>query len=351
MDKIQEFEFYMRRCLELANLGLGNVQPNPLVGTVIVHDYRIIGEGYHIKFGGAHAEVNAINAVKDKDKLKDSTLYVNLEPCSHHGKTPPCTDLILQTGIPRIVIGNVDSYYEVAGKGISKLRNAGCEVEVGILSGECREINRRFFTFYEEKRPYIILKWAQTNDGFIDMIRDHSNPLQPTWITSETSRILVHKWRSEEDAIAIGRVTAEMDNPRLDNRSWKKKSPVRILVDRELKISKKHHIYDDICKTLIINEKISEITGNTKLVKLNFDSDFLQSFMNLLYNSDIQSVIIEGGAFLINSFIETNNWDEARVFIGDVNFGNGIMAPQIDKKPVASERLFSANLLYFRNRY
>jgi diaminohydroxyphosphoribosylaminopyrimidine deaminase / 5-amino-6-(5-phosphoribosylamino)uracil reductase len=229
-------EKFMTRALELAQLGIGNVAPNPMVGCVIVHQGKIIGEGYHHEYGKAHAEVNAINSVKNHQLLPESTLYVTLEPCSHFGKTPPCADLIIREKIPNVVIGTIDPFSRVAGTGIEKLQNAGCKVEVGILKEKCQEVNRRFFTFHKKKRPYIILKWAQTEDGFIDIDRSIEHFGQPTWITNDLSRIAVHKMRSEESAILVGTNTAQKDNPSLTVRDWYGSHPLRLVIDRNLRL-------------------------------------------------------------------------------------------------------------------
>ena len=231
-------EKYLKRCIELAKQGLGNTYPNPLVGSVVVYNGNIIGEGYHKKCGEAHAEVNAVNSVKDKSLLCKSTLYVNLEPCSHIGRTPACSTMIIANKIPKVVIGSIDSFSKVSGKGVEMLKQAGIDAKVGILEKECRNLNKRFFTFHEKKRPYIILKWAQTKDGFIDIIRTNKNQTGE-WITNELSRALVHKWRSEESSIMVGTDTANMDNPRLDVREWTGKNPLRISIDRKLRLTKK----------------------------------------------------------------------------------------------------------------
>ena len=246
---MQNEEFFLNKCIEIARLGIGNVSPNPMVGSVIVYKGEVIGEGYHEKYGSDHAEVNAINSVKDKSLLSKSTLYVNLEPCSHFGKTPPCSDLIIKHRIPKVVIGCIDTYSKVAGTGIGYMRNAGIDVKVGIMEKESRELNKRFFTFHEKKRPYIILKWAESKDGFIAP----KHQTEPFWMTSSKSKILVHKWRSEEDAILVGRITAEKDNPSLTVREVKGKNPIRIVIDKDLKLSSDLNLFDSNTKTLIFN--------------------------------------------------------------------------------------------------
>jgi diaminohydroxyphosphoribosylaminopyrimidine deaminase/5-amino-6-(5-phosphoribosylamino)uracil reductase len=276
-------EKYMKRCLELARFGLGNVAPNPMVGAVIVYNGFIIGEGYHQKYGGAHAEVNAINSVRDKSLLDKSTLYVNLEPCSHFGKTPPCADLIVERKIPKVVIGTMDTFEKVSGRGAAILEKNGIKVCRGCLEKESREINKRFFTFHEKKRPYVILKWAETADGFIDRVREPGQT-EPSWITDEIARMLVHKWRTEEQSIMIGTHTAMMDNPRLNVRSWTGKNPVRIVLDRELKLSSVLHIFDQSQPTLVFTEKKAESGVNPEYIKVRFDDTLLTAIMNECYN-------------------------------------------------------------------
>lgn len=321
----------MQRCIELALNGLGYVAPNPMVGAVIVLDDKIIGEGYHKAFGDHHAEVNAIQSVSSKALLKKATLYVNLEPCCHHGKTPPCTDMIVHSNISDVVIGSVDPFDAVAGKGIARLRNRGCRVRVGVLKDQCKELNKRFFTFHEKKRPYIILKWAQTADSFIDIDRLPNAEKRPTWITSEKLRLLVHKWRTEESAIMVGTQTALKDNPRLNVRDWCGPSPIRIIPDRKLKLTPAYHLMDNTQPTIIINEIIEESNGLIKYVKIRPSEDLVQFVLDLLYRENIQSLFVEGGRQLLQSFIDKNTWDEARIFTGKQFFGSGIPAPLISK--------------------
>ena len=310
MSELAIHKHYMLRCLELAKSGLGKVAPNPLVGCVIVYKDKIIGEGFHRKYGGPHAEVHAVNSVIDDAKLKESTLYVNLEPCSHYGKTPPCTDLIIRKKIKKVVIGCRDVYAEVDGKGIEKLKKAGIEVITGVLEEESREINKRFFTYHQKKRPYIILKWAQTLDGFIDKRRDHRK-VKDARITNEISRSLVHKWRTEEQGIMVGTETAIADNPKLNVRNWTGKNPLRIAVDRSLRIPETHHLLDRSVPTLIFCEKEKENKENLKFYKINFANQSLQEMLDLMYKNNIQSIIVEGGEKLLNSFIKIkdNNYD------------------------------------------
>ena len=297
-----EDEKYMQRCLELAKLGLGEAAPNPMVGSVIVHKGKIIGEGYHHKSGDAHAEVNAINSVKDQALLTDSTIYVNLEPCAHYGKTPPCADLIVEKKVPRVVIGCVDSFAKVAGKGIEKLRKAGCDVKVGVLEQECLELNKRFFTFHEKKRPYIILKWDETTDGFIDVLRKPTDPIEPHWITNDLAKKLVHKWRTEETAFMVGTNTARNDNPRLTTREWSGRNPVRLVVDRSLSLDRSLYIFNNEAKTYIFNSKKTETIENLEFVKVDFDESILSNVLNRLYESDIQSIVVEGGRQLMQNY-------------------------------------------------
>lgn len=324
---------YMKRCLELALLGLGYTAPNPLVGSVVVYNDTIIGEGYHKEYGDSHAEVNAINNVRNSGLLPYSTLYVNLEPCCHHGKTLPCTDLIIKSGIKKVVIGSVDIHHVVAGKGISKLRNSGCDVRTGVLKNECLKLNRRFFTFHEKKRPYIILKWAQSADGFIDFERPPETAIGPNWITSKYLRMLVHKWRAQEQSIMAGTNTVLKDNPSLNVRLWHGKNPLRIVIDNDLKISKNFNVLDNSQSTLIINKKKEKEENNTKWLKLNCSyNELIQELMNYLYTQHIQSVFVEGGRELLQSFIDQGFWDEARIFSGQQFFAGGTSAPLIRGK-------------------
>jgi len=342
-------EIYMQRCLELAKNGLGHTAPNPMVGSVIVANNGIIGEGYHQKCGEAHAEVNAINSVKNSSLLSSATLYVNLEPCSHFGRTPPCSNLIIEKKIPKVVIACVDTFSEVAGRGIERLRKAGCDVVVGVLERESRELNRRFFTFHEKKRPYIVLKWAQSADGFIDVHRTKDMPISPLWITNEAARQLVHKWRTEEDAIWVGTNTAEKDNPKLNVRDWAGKNPLRIVLDKSLRLDPQLALFDGTLPTLVFTEKSAQNFDNVEFVKLNFDKNLLQSILNQLYLRNIQSVFVEGGSKLIESLITENLWDEARVFTGNRTFGSGLKSPHFTPQPIVCEEFGNSRLRYYRN--
>jgi diaminohydroxyphosphoribosylaminopyrimidine deaminase / 5-amino-6-(5-phosphoribosylamino)uracil reductase len=331
-------EQLMHRTFELAQLSVGKVSPNPRVGCVIVHDGKIIGEGWHQKFGEGHAEVNAIQNVGDRSLLKESTLYVNLEPCSHVGKTPPCADLLIRHQVKKVVISTIDSNPLVGGKGIEKLRQAGIEVEVGILKKEGRELNKRFFTFVEKKRPYIILKWAQTADGFIARSNFDSK-----WISSEYSRQLVHQWRSEEDAVLVGKNTALYDNPFLTVRDWAGRNPVRVVIDRSLQLPKTLHLFDGTIKTICYNYLLEAEETNVDYVKIN-EANFTDQLLADLHTRGIQSVIVEGGAKTLNEFIEKNSWDEARVFTSKNVFGAGIAAPKISSLK-STEQLVGDDLL------
>ena len=338
---------YMARCIELARNGMGSTSPNPMVGCVIVYKNKIIGEGYHKKAGEAHAEVNAINAVTDKKFLTNSTLYVNLEPCSHFGKTPPCSELIIKQKIPRVVIGTIDPNLQVAGKGVAKLKAAGCDVTLNVMKPECNELNRRFFNFHQNKTPYIILKWAQTIDGFIDIDRDENCEKRPTWITDETCRKLVHKWRSEEDAILVGTNSARMDDPELTTRNWEGKNPLRLVLDRKLSLPKSLKLFNSITPTVIYNESVSKTIENNEYKAIDYNN-VLNEILTDLYSRSILSLIVEGGEKLLTSFITQGLWNEARVFTGSTNFTKGIKAPGIKQEPVEIKLVGNSTLNMFR---
>ena len=337
----------MQRCLDLALLGKGFVAPNPMVGCVIVCDDKIIGEGYHQHYGQAHAEVHAIHLVKDKQLLKRSTLYVNLEPCSHWGKTPPCANLIIEHHIPKVVIGTIDSHSKVAGKGVHRMQQAGIEVTVGVLDEACKLLNKRFFSFHERHRPYIILKWAQTKDGFIDIAPHLKSTVKGLWITNDLCRKLVHKWRAEEMAIMVGTHTALTDNPSLTTRDWAGKSPIRISIDKQLVFSKQLHLLDDTVPTIIFTNKKAEDSINTHYISLSEIT--ADTMIAELFQQNIQSVIIEGGTKLLQSFIDQNLWDEARVFTGDKQFVEGVKAPLFEAVPARSELLEETRLDWYFN--
>lgn len=339
---------YMQRCLDLAKNGLGMTYPNPLVGSVIVYKDRIIGEGWHKKSGEAHAEVNAVNSVADKSLLKQSTLYVNLEPCSHFGKTPPCADLIVKYGIPNVVIGTVDPNSVVSGNGIAKLKAAGIGVTVGVLQAECHEHNKRFFTFHKKKRPYIILKWAESADGFI--APQTKDGRKPVWITTAASRQLVHKWRSEEQAILIGTQTAVDDNPKLNIRDWAGNAPTRIVIDRSQRIPTDSHVFDNQTKTIVISEKnFSHDKENIIFEVIDFSRNVLHQTMNVLHRHQIQSVIIEGGRQTLQAFIDAALWDEARVFKGNMALHEGTASPIFSATIATKQAISNDELLIYRN--
>ncbi|MCD6355334.1 MAG: bifunctional diaminohydroxyphosphoribosylaminopyrimidine deaminase/5-amino-6-(5-phosphoribosylamino)uracil reductase RibD [Prolixibacteraceae bacterium] len=342
-------EKYMQRCLDLARLGLGSVAPNPLVGCVIVHNNKIIGEGFHQKYGQPHAEVNAIKSVKNTELLQNSTLYVTLEPCAHHGKTPPCSDLIVEKKIRKVVIGTVDPFAKVAGKGIEKLKKGGIEVELGVLEKECRQINRRFFTFHEKQRPYIILKWAQTLDGFLDVDRTEKDFGEPTWITGDLALRLVHKIRSGEESILVGTNTAQKDNPSLTVRHWKGRNPLRVVVDKNLRLQKKLHLFDQSAKTVVFTALQNENRENLSFSKIDFNQNIIPQILNELVRREILSVIVEGGKQLLESFIEAGMWDEAHIFFGNTFFYNGVRAPQIKGRVSSQEMLDSDKLVILQN--
>ncbi len=339
---------YILRCIELAKNGLGTTYPNPMVGAVIVHQNKIIGEGWHRKAGETHAEVLAIRSVKNPKLLKDSSIYVSLEPCSHHGKTPPCSDLIIQHKIPRVIIGIQDPFAQVNGLGIQKLKEAKCSVTLSSLQKECFELNKRFFTFHQKKRPYIILKWAETEDGFIDKLRQNNSP-KINWITNTYSKQLVHKWRSEEQAILVGTHTVLNDNPQLNNRLWAGQNPIRIIIDRHLRIPHHFNVYDLSQKTIFLNQTISKQVGSSQYIKTNF-KNLPKEVCSILFEQNIQSVIIEGGKLTTQSFIDCNLWDEARVFVGQKTFDQGIQSPTLKNHYLSSKRSIKNDaLLLFKN--
>lgn len=317
---------YMRRALELAEWGRGHVSPNPMVGCVIVHEDRIIGEGWHREYGGPHAEVHAVNSVENQALLSDSTVYVTLEPCAHWGKTPPCANLLVEKKVKKVVIAATDSNPLVGGKGIDILKNAGIEVESGVLEKEARWQNRRFFTQIEKQRPYIILKWAQTQDGFVARENFDSK-----WISNSQSRQLVHKWRAEEDAILVGKNTAAYDNPRLDVRDWVGKNPIRVVLDSRLFLPKGLNLFDHSIPTLVFNTLKSETEENLELIQ--FPEITPETVLKELHSRKIQSLIVEGGSQVLTQFIQSGLWDEARIFKAQTRFGRGISAPELNQNP------------------
>jgi diaminohydroxyphosphoribosylaminopyrimidine deaminase/5-amino-6-(5-phosphoribosylamino)uracil reductase len=357
LPALNVYEKYITRCIQLAKLGAGYVTPNPMVGAVLVHDGKIIAEGYHEKFGGPHAEPNCISSVKEKDQklISSSTLYVSLEPCVHFGKTPPCTDLIIQKKIPRVVIGCRDPFPEVRGKGIEKLMAAGVEVVQGILEDECKELNKRFFVFHTEHRPYIILKWAQTSDGFIATSPQkqgafEDSTIQRLFITNEYTNRLVHKWRSEEQAILIGTNTAIADDPQLTTRLWKGKSPTRLVVDMDLSLPSHLHLFDKTIPTIVFNTRKHEENKELMYYQVTEDVSLVHQVCNALYQLQIQSVIVEGGARLIQSFIDEGVWDEARVICNrQLAIGKGLNAPQLtEQTKIYEETISSDNIEFFK---
>lgn len=389
----------MHRCIELAKLGAGNVAPNPMVGAILVYEDRIIGEGYHQKYGEAHAEVHCIGQAAQSgqaDIISKSTLYVSLEPCAHFGKTPPCADLIIKHKIPKVVIGCRDPFKEVNGKGIEKLRAAGIEVELGVLEEECKELNKRFFTFHTEARPYIILKWAETGDGFI--ATSPQTPLQGRGaltssgqkevfnlsesktpviaseakqqeglgeasplggggagtrllISNQYTNRLVHKWRSEEAAILVGTNTVEYDNPELTTRLWPGHSPMRLIVDMQLRLSSSLRVFNQQARTVIFNAVRQEEKGNLLYYQVTEDVSIVHQIANALYQLKIQSVIVEGGARLLQSFIDERMWDEARVISnGQMAIGKGLPAPVLNHSTNSTEiNIFSDKIEFYQH--
>jgi diaminohydroxyphosphoribosylaminopyrimidine deaminase/5-amino-6-(5-phosphoribosylamino)uracil reductase len=339
----QDFEF-MKRAISLAQKGRGRVSPNPLVGCVIVQDGKIISEGWHQQYGGPHAEVNAVRAVTNKALLKGSTVYVNLEPCSHFGKTPPCADMLIESQVAKVVIANIDANPLVSGKGIGKLKDAGIAVVTGILEQEGRALNARFFTFIEKKRPYVILKWAETRDGFIA----RSN-FQSKWISNEHSRQLVHRWRSEEDAVLVGTTTAQYDNPQLTVRDWPGRNPTRVVIDRYLRLNRFSNLFDGKTSTICYNTVRDEDAGLLKLVKIS-EQDFILKLLTDLHRQNIQSVMVEGGSKTIQLFVDLGLWDEARTFRSAQTFGTGVKAPCVDGLKMSEGNLSGDEVAFIQNR-
>lgn len=336
----------MQRCLQLAKLGAGNVAPNPMVGSVLVYNDRIIGEGYHRQYGFAHAEVNCINSVSETDAwlIPQSILYVSLEPCAHWGKTPPCADLIIRNQIRKVVVGCRDPFEKVDGKGIEKLRAAGVEVVMSALEKECIEVNKRFFTFHTRQRPYIILKWAQTADGRIS-----SGTEERLLISNEYANRTVHKWRSEEASILVGTNTALLDNPVLNNRLWTGNSPVRLVLDAELRLPSSLHIFDNTNRTVIINKKLQKEEGKTLYYKIDTGENIVTSICKMCYQLNLQSLFIEGGARLLQSFIEASIWDETRIITNQTLFaGQGLSSPILQNHElIATEQVHNNRIDFF----
>lgn len=338
----------MKRCLDLAQKAIGNTYPNPMVGCVIVYNGKIIGEGYHHQAGLAHAEVNAIESVQDQDLLKKSTLYVSLEPCCHTGKTPPCSELIIRKKIPNVVIATRDPHSKVAGKGIKQLEATGIQVTVGVLETEARELNKRFFCFHQHKRPYIILKWAETADRFI--APKERNNQSPVWISGQSARKRVHQWRTEEQSILVGTQTVIDDNPLLTARGVGGNQPLRVVIDRSLRIGDKANVYNEDAKTLIVTEKKpGKSYKSIPFAIVNFKKPLAKQICELLYKQNVQSVIVEGGSKTLQTFIDENLWDEARIFRGQSTFGEGTYAPKLNASLVKEEGIESDQLFIFKN--
>ena len=341
---MQDHEKYMRRCFDLALLGRGNVSPNPKVGAVIVYNDQIIGEGYHKKYGQSHAEVNAIASVEDKNLLKESTIYVNLEPCCHWGKTPPCANLIIESKIKRCVISNKDINPKVYGGGIKLLQDNGIEVISGVLEEEGLFLNRRFFTNQKENRPYVILKYAQTLDGFI------APEEKGGWISNEAMKVWVHKQRTEEDAIMVGYNTVLSDNPQLNVRHYSGRNPKRVVYDKYLTLSKEKNVFDNSQETFILNYVKEGREENNVFLKLNEDKPFVEQVLERLYEQKICSIVVEGGEKTLNKFLEANLWDEANVIVGEKNFGKGVKAPIISQGLVSMENIGGDILKIYHNQ-
>lgn len=335
---------FMQRALDLALLGRVRVCPNPMVGCVIEQEGVILGEGFHQQYGGQHAEVNAVESVADKSKLRFSTVYVTLEPCSHFGKTPPCADLLIHHKVKKVVICNTDPNPLVSGSGIEKLKNAGIEVETGLLADQGEEVNKRFFTFHRKKRPYVTLKWAQTADGYVARENFDSK-----WISNARSRQLVHKWRSEEASILVGKHTAIHDNPALTVRDWSGKNPVRILIDPKLEVSPESNLLNLEVETLVFNLMKSESRPNLTFIQLPDLSP--KAILDELFERKLLSVFIEGGSKTISAFLDSGLWDEARVFTAETRFEKGINAPEIQFAPSYTEPILTDTLTYYFNTH
>lgn len=340
-------EDYMQRCLDLAFLGQGAVAPNPMVGCVIVKNNTIIGEGYHQKFGGPHAEVLAIAAVKDQNLLEGATVYVSLEPCAHFGKTPPCSNLLIDKKIARVVIACKDPNPKVAGKGIERLQKAGIKVEVGMLETAAQQLNKRFFCLHQKQRPYVVLKWAQTKDGFLDRLRSNDQK-GINWISSEESRSLVHHWRSKEMSILVGKHTALNDNPSLTVRDVSGKNPIRILIDSQLQVQNDISLFSTDAPTLIFNRIKNEQKGNIEWIKIPETST--KFILDELYHRGIHSVMVEGGSRTLQYFIIDNVWDEAYVLVGDLQYGEGVKAPVLNRVPTHVHGFGTDQIYYFKRR-
>lgn len=350
-EKMLTDDKYMERCLQLAASGKGFVAPNPMVGAVVVHDGKIIGEGYHRQYGKAHAEVNAINSVLDKQLLKQSTIYVSLEPCSHYGKTPPCSQLIIDSGIPRVVIATLDPYHKVSGRGVKMLQEAGIEVVIGVLEKEAQDLNKEFFVSQTQHRPYVYLKWAQTKDGFIDKKRKDGEAVEPTPISNNLTKTLVHKLRSEVSAIMIATNTAVNDNPSLTTRLWFGKNPERIILDRTRRIPENYHLFDNTVNTIIFTENADKEVAKDKInfVSLSFDKEMIPTVLKELNKRKIDSLLVEGGATLLQSFIDQGAWDEVYIEVADKRFTEGVKAPVIHGELVDDRKIMDSHAIHLVN--
>ncbi|WP_053972985.1 bifunctional diaminohydroxyphosphoribosylaminopyrimidine deaminase/5-amino-6-(5-phosphoribosylamino)uracil reductase RibD [Polaribacter dokdonensis] len=343
-------EVYIKRCLQIAKNGLGTTRPNPSVGAVIVHNNKIIAEGFTSNYGSNHAEVNAITAVLDKSLLKEATIYVTLEPCSHFGKTPPCADLIVKHNFKKVVIGTLDTNSMVAGKGVERLKNAGIEVIVGVLEEECKKHHKRFFTNQNKKRPYTILKWAESQDGFI--APNYKEKQQPVWISNQYSQQIVHKLRSKEHAILVGTNTVIADNPKLNVRSWTGNNPTRVVLDNHLRLPKSLHVFDNSVKTIFITDKNTDANSkqeNMVFEKIDFQNNVAKQIISILQKHKIQSLIVEGGAKTLQTFIDENLWDEAMVFVGDVELKEGVKGPEFDVQLAHQQKIKNDTLKVYIN--
>lgn len=344
-----EEEKYIARCLQIASYGDGYVAPNPLVGAIVVSDNKIIGEGFHQYFGKAHAERNAILSVKDPEQLKNATLYVNLEPCAHYGHTPPCANFIVDCKIPKVVIGTSDPNPDVYGQGVEILQKAGIEVKIGVLEKECKELNKRFFTFHEKKRPFVTLKWAQTIDGFMD--KNRTNVQQaPLLISNNFTRVLAHKMRSENQAILVGTNTVLLDNPSLTVRYWSGKTPLRIVLDRLGKIPENYHLLNNSAPTIIFTEKPYQEKLNVKYIPIDFDKNILSTVLQKIYDLNIHSILVEGGAQLLTNFIISHLWDEAYVEVAPFEISEGVTAPIIPLMPFARKNFYGHEWYHYKNK-
>lgn len=353
INKMKQNMIFMRRCLQLARKSEGFTKSNPMVGAVIVYDNKIIGEGYHRQFGESHAEVNAINSVKDKSLLPKSTLYVSLEPCAHHGKTPPCAELIISKRIPRVVVAVRDPNPKVSGKGVKLMQDAGIEVIEGILEEEAQDLNKVFFVNQLSSRPYIILKWAQSKDGFIDLHRTPSENKKPTIISNKLTHTIVHKFRTGVQGILVGTNTALLDNPQLTSRKWFGDNPTRIVIDKKNILPRDYAIFDGTAPTIIFTEKHpekSEVTKNVKFIEINFSGDSNREILKHLYREKIYSLLVEGGSRLLTSFIQEKLWDEAFIEVADLMLKSGVKAPEIHGQEIEINKYLNSSQLHLKSK-